>query len=315
MMAGVTTLSEPEERAYRLLVRLGGAQVADLAGHAAVGADDAAALLESLRVKGLATPGPTFHALPPDVALGEVLLRRQRDLEAERRMVAALSEEYRTTARRRSAEHLVEVVVGADALRQRLREMQDSAREEILWFCRANPVAMAGPENEEESDALVRGVRYRAIYERELLEKPGELESIIESIGHGEQARSLPSLPVRLAIADRQLAICPLVPDQDRGVGEPSAALIRRSELLDALVALFESHWERATPLVAESADDEPDALLLSLFVAGMPDKSIATQLGISRRTVQRRLDRLMSLAGVDTRTGLAYEAARRGWL
>jgi DNA-binding MarR family transcriptional regulator len=315
MMAGVTTLSEPEERAYRLLVRLGGAQVADLAGHAAVGADDAAALLESLRVKGLATPGPTFHALPPDVALGEVLLRRQRDLEAERRMVAALSEEYRTTARRRSAEHLVEVVVGADALRQRLREMQDSAREEILWFCRANPVAMAGPENEEESDALVRGVRYRAIYERELLEKPGELESIIESIGHGEQARSLPSLPVRLAIADRQLAICPLVPDQDRGVGEPSAALIRRSELLDALVALFESHWERATPLVAESADDEPDTLLLSLFVAGMPDKSIATQLGISRRTVQRRLDRLMSLAGVDTRTGLAYEAARRGWL
>jgi sugar-specific transcriptional regulator TrmB len=185
MMARVTTLSEPEEHAYRLLVRLGGAQVTDLAGHAAIGPGDAAALLESLRVKGLATPGPTFHALPPDVALGDVLLRRQRDLEAERRMVAALSEEYRTTARRRSAEHLVEVVVGADALRQRLREMQDSAREEILWFCRANPVAMAGPENEEESDALVRGVRYRAIYERELLEKPGELESIIDRLlGH-----------------------------------------------------------------------------------------------------------------------------------
>jgi DNA-binding NarL/FixJ family response regulator len=46
-----------------------------------------------------------------------------------------------------------------------------------------------------------------------------------------------------------------------------------------------------------------------------MPDKSIATHLGVSRRTVQRRLDRLMALAGVDTRTGLAFQAGRRGWL
>jgi DNA-binding NarL/FixJ family response regulator len=49
--------------------------------------------------------------------------------------------------------------------------------------------------------------------------------------------------------------------------------------------------------------------------VAGIPDKSIASQLGVSRRTVQRRLDRLMAVAGVDTRTALAYQAARRGWL
>jgi DNA-binding NarL/FixJ family response regulator len=51
------------------------------------------------------------------------------------------------------------------------------------------------------------------------------------------------------------------------------------------------------------------------LLVGGVPDKSIANQLGISRRTVQRRLDRLMALAGVDTRTGLAFQAAKRDWL
>jgi hypothetical protein len=128
----------------------------------------------------------------------------------------------------------------------------------------------------------------------------------------------LPALPVRLAIADRALAICPLVPDESRGVGEPTAALIRSSELLDALVALFESYWERATPVLADAPRGElpgPEVLLLALFVSGMPDKSIATHLGVSKRTVQRRLDRLMALAGVDTRTGLAFQAARRGWL
>jgi len=46
-----------------------------------------------------------------------------------------------------------------------------------------------------------------------------------------------------------------------------------------------------------------------------MPDKSIATHLGVSRRTVQRRLDRLMVVAGVDTRAGLAFQAGKRGWL
>jgi sugar-specific transcriptional regulator TrmB len=308
-------LPGPEQRAYRLLVRLAGAGTDEFAEQAGLTPAEATELLGALRRKGLATPGPQFHALPPDVALGEVLLRQQQELESARRVVASLSEEYRSGARRRSAEHLVEIVVGAAALRDRLREMQDAAGEEILWFCRANPIAMPGPENTEEDSALARGVRYRAIYERELLEIPGELAGIVDAIGRGEQSRTLPVLPVRLAIADRSLAICPLVPDDARGVGEPTAALIRSSELLDALVALFESHWERATPVLAGGDAEEPDTLLLSLLVAGMPDKSIATHLGVSRRTVQRRLDRLMSVAGVDTRTGLAFQAAKRGWL
>ena len=308
-------LPAAEQQAYRLLLRMAGAGAEDLAGQAGIDRSEAVALLEGLRDKGLATAGPKFVALPPDVALGEVLLREQQHLESARRMVAALSEEYRTTSRRRSAEHLVEVVVGAAALRERLREMQDSARHDILWFCRANPIAMQGPDNTEETPALTRGVRYRAIYERELLEKPGELDSIIEAMRLGEQSRTLPTLPVRLAIADRAMAICPLVPDAARGLGEPTAAVIRSSELLDALIALFESYWERATPLVADGSAEEPDKLLLSLVVAGMPDKSIATHLGVSKRTVQRRLDRLMAIAGVDSRAGLAFQAAKRGWL
>jgi hypothetical protein len=308
-------LSSAEEHAYRLLVRLAGAGPEELARQAGVTSDEAAALLDALRRKGLASAGPSFHALPPDVALGERLLREQQALESARQMVAALSEEYRSNTRRRHADHLVEIVVGAAALRDRLREMQELARGEILWFCRANPIAMQGPENTEETSALERGVRYRAIYELELLDKPGELDSVVEAVGMGEQARTLPSLPVRLAIADGELAICPLVPDASRGVGEPSAALIRSSELLDALKALFESYWERATPLLAADSEEEPDKLLLSLFVAGMPDKSIATHLGVSRRTVQRRLDRLMTVAGVDTRAGLAFQAGKRGWV
>ncbi|MEV5960773.1 helix-turn-helix domain-containing protein [Kribbella sp. NPDC051952] len=319
-------LDAREEQAYRLLVGLALARSGDLAEVAELTQHEADEVLQRLQAKGLVAvqeaDEPLFRPLPPDVALGTTLLRRQESLEAARKTVAALSEEFRLNANRRDAHHLVEVIVGATALRERLRDLQESAREEILWFCRANPLAMQGAENTEEYGALSRGVRYRAIYERALLETPGELDTIAEGVGWGEEARSLPTLPVRLAIVDRATAVCPLVRDDELGIGEPTTAVIGRGQLLDALLALFESHWEQATPvrlqagdkLVAEGLDDS-ERFLLSLLVAGVPDKSIASQLGISRRTVQRRLDRMMALAGVDTRTGLAYQAAKRGWL
>lgn len=320
-------LDAREEQAYRMLVGLSVARATELAEVAELPQQEVDELLVRLQAKGLVAvlPGddPVFRPLPPDVALGTTLLRRQESLESARKTVASLSEEFRASASRRDAHHLVEVIVGADALRDRLRDLQESAREEILWFCRANPLAMQGAENTEEYGALSRGVRYRAIYERALLETPGELDTIAEGIGWGEEARTLPTLPVRLAIVDRATAICPLVRDDEQAIGEPTAAIIGRGQLLDALLALFESHWEAATPVKLQPDEaeeggeglDGSERFLLSLMVAGVPDKSIASQLGISRRTVQRRLDRMMALAGVDTRTGLAFQAAKRKWL
>lgn len=310
-------LAADEERAYRVLVRLTEAGPAELAERLAVPAERAARLLDALRGKGLvAANGEMYRPLPPDTALAGALLRRQESLDAARQAVADLAEEYRAGARRRDPEQLVEVITGAAALRERLRQLQDSARAEMLWFCRANHVAMPSADNAEEFTALRRGVRYRVIYERALLEEPGMIENVAAGVRCGEQARSLPSLPIRLAIVDRRVAVCPLVPGGGSGLGEPTAALGGPSQLLDALVALFESYWERATPVGADGVSPSGDErLLLSLLVAGVPGKSIASQMRVSRRTVQRRLGELMTRAGVDTRPGLAFQAARRGWV
>ncbi|MGC4772842.1 helix-turn-helix domain-containing protein [Micromonospora sp. DT44] len=339
-MLDVIGLTPAEEELYRCLLQLTTARVDELAGRLGRPRAQVVEQIEALRAKGLVQPtendpdGP-LRPTAPDVALGATLLRRQEDLEAARHRVTQLAEEYRAGLRRHHVDHLVEVIRGGRTLRDRLRDLQNSAREEVLWFCRANPLAMAGPENVEEFDALARGVSYRAIYERDLLLEPGALADLAKGVAAGEQARVLDRLPVRLAIVDARTAICPLVPD--RAGGEPSAAVIGRSQLLDALLALFESHWRVATRLRLDdplsgattehrrdTGDDRPadgyrpdadEARLLSLFVAGVPDKSIASQLGVSRRTVQRRLADLMDAAGVDTRPGLAFQVARRGWL
>lgn len=59
----------------------------------------------------------------------------------------------------------------------------------------------------------------------------------------------------------------------------------------------------------------DTDCKVLSLLVAGVSDKAIATQMGLSRRTVQRRIQHMVALAGATTRMQLVWCAARRGWL
>lgn len=313
-------MTPDEERVYRAVVGAFQAEAAEIAGQLGTTVDDVLGALRSLHAKGLISRvspnGQRYAPVPPDVAFGPLLLRGQESLEWARNAIAALDDEYRSSARRRDSAQLVEVVTGRSAIRQQLLNLQSSVRHEMRWFCRAGHVAMPSSDNREEFDALARGVRYRVLYERELLEEPGMIESVAEGVRHGEIARVSPTLPVRLAIADDTLALCPLVPHAT-GSGEPTAALVRESSLLAALIALFESYWEQASPLQVDDPEqlETDERYLLSLLVGGVTDKAIATQLHISQRTVQRRISELMRRVNAHTRMQLAWEVSRLGWL
>ncbi|MFJ9319490.1 LuxR C-terminal-related transcriptional regulator [Streptomyces globisporus] len=49
--------------------------------------------------------------------------------------------------------------------------------------------------------------------------------------------------------------------------------------------------------------------------MAGVSDKTIASQMQLSRRTVQRRIQSLMERSDAATRMQLTWHAARHGWL
>jgi len=327
-------LGSEQERAYRMLVRLGDAPAAQVAEVLGVGEVVMKELLADLQELGLVTSvdgDPVRYApTPPDVGFAPLLLGGLEALDRARATVAQLTDEHRATTRRRDANQLVEVITGTNAIRQQLRNLQLSTRSEILWFCRAGHVAMASSDNDEEFAMLARGIGYRVIYEQALLEEPGMIDNLVLGIRAGEVARATPSLPVRMAISDRSIALCPLVPGGD-GITEPTAALVRDSSLLTALLALFDSYWAASSPLhVAEGGGSDGAGIslvspsdpmsaeereLLSLLVAGVSDKAIATRLGVSMRTVQRRISELMAQTGAQTRMQLAWQVARRGWL
>ncbi|WP_027345057.1 helix-turn-helix domain-containing protein [Hamadaea tsunoensis] len=63
-----------------------------------------------------------------------------------------------------------------------------------------------------------------------------------------------------------------------------------------------------------QEIDDEERAMLY-LFMCDLRDHEIASRLFISVRTVQRRLDRLMTIADAQTRFGLGARATKLGWI
>ncbi|MFD8541969.1 helix-turn-helix domain-containing protein [Streptomyces rubrogriseus] len=334
MVLEIAGLSPDEESVYALLVAFGRAGAADLAERDGMPVERMDRVLESLTAKGLASPTDgvprLYQAAPPDVALLPRLKRSAEALDLAQHEAARLIESYRDTMRRRDAGQLLEVITGAEALRQHLRQIQTSVREEMLWFCKAQYVAMPSGSNTEEFEALARGVRYRVLYEKAFFDDEGAVDNVVAGVRAGEVARAVPQLPLRLAIADRAVAVFPLVAGGPHGSPEePTTALVRDSNLLAALIALFERYWEDAVPLDVDDSGElsgtdgpaAPDALaptdrrLLSLLVAGVADKAIASQMQLSRRTVQRRIQGMMERANAATRMQLAWQAARRGWL
>ncbi|MFG3015289.1 helix-turn-helix domain-containing protein [Streptomyces cinerochromogenes] len=323
-MLAAIGLDETHEAAYRALVSVGAADVADLARRLTLAEQDTERALRRLERQGLAArssarPG-RWVAAPPGVALGALLTQQRHELEKAELAAALLAQEYRAAASEPAVHDLVEVVTGASAVAQRFLQLQLGAADEVCALVTGNPVVVSGMENDAEEQAAGRGVRYRVVVERSVLDLPHGLTELTAALGRDERVRVVDRVPTKLVVADRSLAMVPLT----SRTAEPAALVVHASGLLELLAGLFESVWREALPLrlgvsgVTEEQPDGPDATdleVLSLLLAGMTDASVAKQLDLGLRTVQRRVRRLMELARVTTRLQLGWHARERGWV
>jgi sugar-specific transcriptional regulator TrmB/DNA-binding CsgD family transcriptional regulator len=326
-MLDVLGLDEAEERAYRRLIEMASGTAEDLATPLGYDLGRAASILSTLEAKGLvarSTSGPDrFVASPPAIALGALIVERQEELRSAQLELGALAALYRGAAGDRTLNEVVDVVHGPQAVAQRFAQLQRTAQREVQVLVKADIAVVPPEENVDEDVAVARGVLYRVVVERALLERPGMFEGAVDSLKHGVQVRATQSVPIRLVIADREIALVPLVASTDDDA-EGGALLVHRSGLFNALQSMFDFVWESASRLVLTADNlgeddgdrlDEMDAQVLSLLLAGLTDQAIGGQLGLSLRTVQRRVRLLMDRARVDTRLQLGYQASRRGWL
>ncbi|MGH2710259.1 MAG: helix-turn-helix domain-containing protein [Actinomycetota bacterium] len=316
-----------EEAVYRFLLERPGSNAAEIARQLGRSAKEIRTMLTHLERKGLVnrTVGRPnqFVPAPPEAAIEVLVLNRQRDLEQARLAAKEMEAAFRATrVRPPSPLEIVEVVLGAEAVDQRFLQLAGGTRQQMWVFDR--PPYQSDPTipNELELELLKQGVSNRALYDTEGLSFPGRIDQLRTLADAGEEARTLPGLPMKLFIADKRLAFIPLSLDEP---GMEGALLVQPSPVLDALVTLFETLWERAVPIdlsrrkpqATEQRDGSlsaRDEELLVLLVAGLKDRTVAHQLGIAPRTVLRRVANVMTLLGAQTRFQAGWFAAKRGW-
>jgi DNA-binding CsgD family transcriptional regulator len=130
----------------------------------------------------------------------------------------------------------------------------------------------------------------------------------------GEQVRLIADLPTRLLVIGSSHAVLP----EPLGMADEPRILVRQRGLVEALALWFDLIWERAAAVPdLDLGEARPDLrrFLLQQLAAGAKDEQIARALGISLRTVRRRVADIMVELGVDSRFQAGVEAVRRGWL
>ena len=314
-LVGVSAL---EERAYRDLLASRKGTASEIAGRLGVSTRAARRLLADLEGHGLVTHTPkvprVYVAVPPEFAISALVKRRQALLERVRTAIPDLEEQSVRSNHGNGYEPALELITNVGHMGVVLTQMYKAYRSEVLCFQRA-PVLVPTVSPPRK---LRAGVRVRTISDNSLLEVPGMLDRIRDDVARGEQARMMPALPFKLMIFDRRAAIISL---ENERPDHALALLVHGHALIHALYLLFEFAWDRAMPVVfarsgrgkghskGRQGADAVDGLI-PLLAAGLNDKAIAMELGISSATLNRRMSELMRVTGARTRFQLGWQAA-----
>ncbi|KRF20884.1 hypothetical protein ASG90_00170 [Nocardioides sp. Soil797] len=191
-----------------------------------------------------------------------------------------------------------------------LRSWVGESRADLMWL---RPDQWTLPQEPDMSRAvrraLSRGQRSRAIYPVRVLEDAPR--SLFDRMDAGEEVRLVPEVPSRMAVV---AGVGAVVPDE-WGVDNQRRILLRHAGMTAVLADLFEEIWSRAVVVPGAASGDTHRRLMLQQMSRGVRDEQIARTMGLSLRTVRRRVADLMQELDADTRFQAGAEAVRRGWI
>ena len=205
-------------------------------------------LIDMGLVEGGAGYGSRFRALPPRQGVTTLLERDREELQAREEVAEGLLP--RLEALSKSAhdveEQVIEVLHSPKAVAERFERLQLEATTEVDVVVK-NPIVLTNRGNPAELAALKRGVRYRGLYERAILEHSEVHPHLAQWYEAGEDLRVYPGeLPLKLALFDSRSAFLPLpTPGSPNGI---TSLLIRHDALGAGLQTLFDHLWARAEP-------------------------------------------------------------------
>lgn len=152
------------------------------------------------------------------------------------------------------------------------------------------------------------GLEQRALYPLDVLEDPSGRDWLEAWAAVGEQQRLAPQPLSDFAVFGDQAVMAV----EEWGDAASNYVLIRDPMLVAAFTRLFDQAYAAGLPVPGLDPDDG-DRRLLRLLGTGLKDEAIARYLGVSLRTVRRRVSLLMEQHGAQTRFQLGAAAATQG--
>jgi DNA-binding CsgD family transcriptional regulator len=150
----------------------------------------------------------------------------------------------------------------------------------------------------------------------------GVLRTLEAAAASGQRVVVADGLPFTGLVVDDKAALVDLSRHDERADG---SFVVRRRPATAAVAALFDISFDLATPmgptlaLHSGESDGAPlverDRRILGLLATGATDQQIARTLGVSTRTVERRVALVMQTLGASTRFQAGAKAVRRGWI
>ncbi|MEU3859268.1 LuxR C-terminal-related transcriptional regulator [Streptomyces sp. NPDC028722] len=259
-----------------------------------------------------------FHAVDPHLAADILLARQRAELAAQQQRV----QEAQAAAVQLKSEFTqdkdeVQRLKGVDCVRDYLATLYDRVQDELLTFAPGGAQTAANVRSSRPlaEDLLERSVRMRTVYLDSARNDPATMAHADWLAALGGRIRTVPSLPNRMIICDRRIAVVAADCD-DTAAG---AVVIQTAGVVSSLYALFESVWQSAqpmgaTPLPADAQRMSPQQTeVLRLLSLGHTDESVAARLGVSARTARRIATKLMDHLGARSRFQAGVHAVARG--
>lgn len=191
-------------------------------------------------------------------------------------------------------------------------EAQDLARKSIFAFDRGSAEPRPSGIEAAQRAALERGVSYRVVF------GPSAFASGASSPMFADRAIPKTSMRVsslvsaRLLVRDAEEALVLTTP----GPSNQSAGVrIRSSWFAGFLLETFETIWDSALPVSRERFHtarmlSSTEQEILQLLATGLTDESIARSLGVSLRTIQRKVQGIQRSFGATSRFQLGAMTA-----
>ena len=242
-------LTSYEAKAYLTLIRRDSFTAAQVARQSGLPRQRIYDVLGSLVQKGLAAARPgnvvKYAATPPELAIElllashrEQLARMERDAQL---MVTDLKPAFAAGQEHTDQLEYIEVLRDKRAINERFAELQAAVKREILVFTK--PPYATPPQENVEGLAVIQTHDARSLYEFSVFDDAAVARGVQRFVEAGEQARFVPSLPLKLVIIDETIVMFGME-DPVAGSAELTIVVVEHQSLAKVLKTAFNAIWD-----------------------------------------------------------------------